>query len=86
MIAIDPVNRPTTAQQVLIELQRIARSGLSKSQNSSISKNRKELRKPTKKAKHNQNRQVEQKHSKGLVIALVISFLVIIGLIAKDFI
>ncbi len=86
MIAIDPINRPTTAQQVLIELQRIARSGLSKSQNSSISKNRKEQRKPKKQVERGQHKPANQTSSKGLVIALVISILVIIGLIAKDFI
>lgn len=86
MIAIDPINRPTAAQQVLVELQKIARSGLSKSQNSNISKNRKELRKPKKQAQRNQYKPINQSSSKGLVIALVISVLVIIGLIVKDFV
>ncbi len=86
MIVIYPINRPTTAQQVLIELQRIARSGLSKSQNSSISKNRREQRKPKKQVERGQHKPANQTSSKGLVIALVISILVIIGLIAKDFI
>jgi eukaryotic-like serine/threonine-protein kinase len=86
MIAIDPINRPTTAQQVLIELQRIARSGLTKTQNSNISKNRKEAKKPKRKKSSGAKIQPQNSNSMGLIIALVISVLVIIGLIAKDFI
>ncbi len=86
MIAIDPVNRPTTAQQVLIELQRIARSGLTKSQSSNISKNRKEARQPKKQKRQANLRHSPPAQSKGLIIALTISVLIIIGLVAKDFI
>jgi len=40
MLSINPIDRPTTVQQVLLELQRIARSGLSNTLASNISKKR----------------------------------------------
>ena len=45
MLAIDPINRPTTAQQVLVQLQRIAQSDAIKNQSSNISKKNKRKRK-----------------------------------------
>ena len=84
MIAIDPINRPTTAQQVLVELQRIARSGLTKKQNSNISKNKKEARIN---AKRNANKIATPKPKSTnnyLIIALTVSILTIIGLLLKD--
>lgn len=85
MIAIDPINRPTTAQQVLVELQRIARSGLSKQQNSNISKNRKEAKQKPNKQSKNRSVQTESTSSNKLAIALGISVITIIGLVLKDF-
>jgi len=84
MIAIDPINRPTTAQQVLVELQRVARSGLTRAQNSNISKNRKEARLTPNKEKKKQIAQQKSENSKWLIVALGISILTIIGLILKD--
>ncbi|MBV1908817.1 MAG: protein kinase [Kangiellaceae bacterium] len=84
MVAIDPINRPTTAQQVLVELQRIARSGLSKAQSSNISKNRKEARKKPiedKQARHNASKPTTNIY---LVAALTVSFIIIVGLLLKD--
>ncbi len=85
MLAIDPINRPTTAQQVLVELQRIARSGNTKNRSSNISKNNQEIRKTktkTTKAKRLKNK---NDHSKILSIALGLSIIFIIALLLKDF-
>jgi serine/threonine-protein kinase len=86
MLAIDPMNRPTTAQQVLIELQRIARSGITKTQNSTISKNRQESINETRKKRKTIAKKQKKDNSTWLSVALTISILTIIGLIAKDFI
>lgn len=86
MLAIDPMNRPTTAQQVLVELQRIARSGMTKTQNSTISKNRQESINETRKKRKKIAKKQKKDSSASLKIALVISILTIIGLVAKDFI
>ncbi len=85
MLAINPINRPTTAQQVLVELQRIARSSSNKNRSSNISKNNKD--KTTKKAKLKKVKQETNKNnqSRMLSIALAISIILIIALLAKDF-
>ncbi len=86
MLAIDPINRPTTAQQVLVELQRIARSGLNKGRSSNISKNNQEMIKSKPKKKKKIAAKKKADNSKMLSIALGISIVLIIGLLAKDFI
>jgi len=86
MLAIDPMNRPTTAQQVLVELQRISRSGNKKKRSKDISKNNQEAigkKKKQNKAKH---KKAKGDNSTILSIALGISILLIIALIVKDFI
>ncbi len=85
MLSIDPINRPTTAQQVLIELQRIARSTDSKSRRSNISDNTQQTIKKTV-AKVKKIKKIKKDHSTHLAIALTISIILIIALIAKDFI
>lgn len=83
MLAIDPINRPTTAQQVLVELQRIARRGKNKSQRSNISKNKQKNR-----VKETRKKIIVEKNndkSKILSIALGISITLIIALLVKDF-
>lgn len=85
MLAIDPINRPTTAQQVLIELQRIARSGDNKTRNSNISKNNQEIRKSKTKAKRVKLANPKNNHSKLLSVALGLSIILIIALLVKDF-
>lgn len=86
MLAIDPINRPTTAQQVFVELQRIARSGNNKNRNSNISKNNQQVRKTKAKAKKKKHTNSKKDHSKILSIALTVSIILIIALLAKDFI
>jgi len=86
MLAIDPINRPTTAQQVLIELQRIARAGNTKKRNSNIAQNNQEAIAKKKKTKKIKSKQRQGDNSKFLSIALAISIILIIVLIAKDFI
>ncbi len=85
MLAIDPINRPTTAQQVLVELQRIARSGNSKNRNSNISKNNQQVKKIKAKSKKKKHVNSKKDHSKILSIALTLSIILIIALLAKDY-
>jgi len=85
MLAIDPINRPTTAQQVLIELQKIARGKQGKSQRSNMSKNRQEERKKPVRKKATIAVKKEKDKTKGLTIALIISVTLIIFLLLKDF-
>jgi len=84
MLAVDPVSRPNSAQQVLVELQRIANSS-NKKVRSNMGKAPETQKKRTKKKK----RVVQTKASSStlwLSIALAISVLCIIGLIVKDFV
>lgn len=86
MLAIDPVNRPTSAQQVLVELQRIAKSDNKKSRQSGMGKKIGKTKKP-KKTSHVSNVTNEPKdQSKILSVALAISIFLIIILIIKDFV
>jgi len=85
MLAIDPINRPTTAQQVLVELQRVARSGNNKNRNSNISKNNQQVKKTKAKTKKKKPTNSKKDHSKKLAIALTLSIILIIALLVKDF-
>jgi eukaryotic-like serine/threonine-protein kinase len=85
MLAIDPINRPTTAQQVLIELQRIARSGNTKNQPSNIAKKHHSEQPKTKIKKKILREKKPESSSKKLSIALAISISLIIFLLVKDF-
>ena len=87
MLAIDPLHRPTTAQQVLVELQKIARSSSNnKSKRTNISKNNSEA--ISKKAKSNKKAPAKEKSDSSpyLVVALTFCIILIIGLLVKDFI
>jgi eukaryotic-like serine/threonine-protein kinase len=84
MIALDPVNRPRSAQQVLIELQRIA-SADNKQRRSNIGKPL-EKKKVVKKVKTKQVQVQSNNQVIGLSIALAIAVLCIIGLLIKDII
>jgi serine/threonine-protein kinase len=73
MLSIDPINRPTTAQQVLVQLQRIAKSDAIKNQSSSISKKNK------RKAKGKPNGQdPAEKYSITFTLYLVASMIFVI--------
>jgi len=83
MLAVDPVNRPTSAQQVLVELQRIANSSNKKIRSTMGQAADTEPKK--KKKKKQQKKQKTKDNSLWLSIALVVAILCIIGLVAKDF-
>jgi serine/threonine protein kinase len=85
MLAIDPINRPTSAQQVLVELQRIAKSGNEKSKRSNIAKKNSGVKKNKKNKSKVKNNQQNKDQSKVLSIALGISLLLIVLLVVKDF-
>jgi len=85
MLAIDPINRPTTAQQVLVELQRIARSGNNKNHKTGISKQPYEKKAKVKKKRGKRKSKTKNNQSKGLIIALTISILLIVVLLVRDF-
>ncbi len=82
MLAIDPINRPTTAQQVLLELQKIARSKSVRPKSSSIALNRNTENKKDKKRKkkHAQQHQAEKKEQ-GKPIILTIAFVISLSLV-----
>jgi len=86
MLAIDPINRPTTAQQVLVELQKIARTGNNKKRKSNIAQNNQQALSKKKVTKHTHHNQTSKDKSKTLSIALTVCVILIIALIAKDFI
>lgn len=85
MLAINPINRPTTAQQILVELQRIARGNNDKNKKSNISKRHTKTVKQTKDLKI-RPKEKEQLQSKKLSIALGISLILIVVLLLKDFV
>lgn len=84
MLSVDPINRPKSAQQVLIELQRIANSS-NKRVRSTMGKAI-ESEKPIRKRKNKKIKQKSTENTRWLSIALLIAVLCIIGLIARDFI
>jgi len=85
MLAIDPVNRPTTAQQILVELQKISRIG-NKKENKSAPKQEQQLDKKRVKIKAPIAQKAKPDHSKKLAVALAISLAVIILLLVRDFV
>lgn len=84
MLAVDPINRPNSAQQVLVELQKIA--------NSSNKRVRSSMGKATEPATKRKKKKIEvaevkaTDHTLWLSIALILSLLCIAGLLLKDFI
>ncbi|WP_444995056.1 protein kinase domain-containing protein [Aliikangiella sp. IMCC44359] len=84
MIALDPLNRPNSAQEIFVELQRISNLEVNKRPRSNIGKKRK---KDSPKTLNNKiSKQTKTDHTKWLAISLVLAILCIIGLLAKDFI
>ena len=84
MLSIDPINRPTTAQQVLIELQKIARGKQGKNKRSKIAESRQKETVKTTRKKPQIARKPNEEKPKGLIIALSVSIALIIILLLKD--
>ncbi|MDQ7048639.1 MAG: protein kinase [Enterobacterales bacterium] len=86
MLAIDPVNRPTTAQQILVELQKISRLGTKKEKNTTAMQQQHQEKKTKIKKKAPIAQKSNVDHSKKLSIALGISLVVIVVLLVKVFV
>jgi serine/threonine-protein kinase len=84
MLAVDPISRPSSAQQILVELQRIS-NATNKKVRSNIGKAPEIENRKVKKKKPVQ-KQKKSNSTLWLSIALAVSILCIIGLILKDFI
>ncbi len=83
MLAIDPMNRPTTAQEILVELQKISRLGNKKEKKTlSVQEKIKEKTKIKQKSPIAQKKPTD--HSMKLGIALAISLVMIVILLVKD--
>ncbi len=85
MLAVDPINRPENAQQILVELNKISNAEVIKQSRSTMGKARKvkppDIQKPEKAT------QIKPPSTtKWLSIALTIAILCIISLVIKDFI
>ncbi|TQV89778.1 serine/threonine-protein kinase [Aliikangiella coralliicola] len=85
MIAIDPLHRPSSAQQILVELQRIASNSSNKQFRSNMGKSTKQDTVEPRVRRLSQTRH-KKDHTVWLSIALAIAILCIIGLLIKDFV
>ena len=85
MLSINPQNRPNSAQEVYVELQRITNSESNKPSRSKMGQEH-ESGESFKRKKRKIAKPQKKDHTLWLSIALVFAVLIIIGLIAKDFI
>ncbi|MET1255804.1 serine/threonine-protein kinase [Aliikangiella maris] len=85
MLALDPINRPTTAQECFIELKRIADLDANKNSRSTMGKQQARVKKSRVRPRQRANRPPTD-HTRILSILLAIAVLCIIALVAKDFI
>lgn len=85
MLSINPQNRPNSAQEVYVELQRIANSEVNKPNRSKIGQEN-SSNSQSQKRKRRIAQPQKQDNSKWLAIALTVAILVIIILIIKDFV
>jgi len=86
MLSIDPLNRPGSAQQVLIELTRIANASNVRMKSNMGVGEEPEYKPKKRPSKKKNTARKGRDHTLWLSIALIISILCIIGLIAKDFV